>query len=112
METTTQVTFRHMPRSPALEADILEKVEHLQRYHERIIACRVAVEAPNHHHRKGGLFRVLVTIALPGEIIVTSHTHHDDHAHEDAYVAVRDAFLAARRQLEEQVHRRHAHDAP
>ena len=31
--------------------------------------------------------------------------HHRDHAHEDVFVALRDAFLAARRQLEDHARR-------
>jgi len=32
---------------------------------------------------------------------VVSRDHHDKQAHEDVYVALRDAFAAASRQLEE-----------
>jgi hypothetical protein len=48
---------------------------------------------------------VRVTVAVPGPDIVVSCDHAPDDAHEDAYVAVRDAFRAARRQLVAHVRR-------
>jgi cold shock CspA family protein len=42
---------------------------------------------------------------VPGPNIEVSHDHDLDGAHEDAYVAIRDAFHAARRQLEDHARR-------
>jgi cold shock CspA family protein len=52
----------------------------------------------------------------PGQTISVTHAGRRTHAHEDVLVAVRDAFRAARRQLQDHV-RRHdgrtkAHDVP
>jgi cold shock CspA family protein len=40
---------------------------------------------------------------VPGGEIVVNRNHPLDHAHEDVYVAMRDSFDAARRQLEDHV---------
>ncbi|MFQ5792820.1 MAG: cold shock domain-containing protein, partial [Acidobacteriota bacterium] len=46
---------------------------------------------------------------LPGEELVVSRNPADHAAHEDVYVAVRDAFDEVRRQLEDCVRRRRGH---
>jgi ribosomal subunit interface protein len=91
-----------MDPSPAVEARIRKKAEKLERFHDRIIGCTVVVEAPHRHHHKGKLFSVKVEISVPGEDVVVDHAKPADHAHEDVYVAIRDAFNAAVRRLEDQ----------
>jgi cold shock CspA family protein len=76
----------------------------------------VIVEGEHRHHHKGNLFRVRIEIDAPGKELAVTHTGPKDHAHEDVYVALRDAFNAAVRQLEDHV-RKHggkvkAHTAP
>lgn len=97
-----QVTFRNMDSSAALEARIRQLVEKLQRFSNQIIKCQVVVEAPHHqHHEQGALFDFQVDICVPGKEIIIGHTHSRNPAHTNAYVALRDAFRAARRQLQE-----------
>jgi len=103
MQLPLQVTFRHMETSEALLADIEEKAEKLDRFSDQIMACRVVVEAPHQHHHKGNLFHISVDLTVPGGEIVASRTADEHHAHEDVYVAVRDAFNAVKRQLEDHV---------
>jgi cold shock CspA family protein len=51
------------------------------------------------------LYRTRIEVTVPqGEVVVTRESPQD-HAHEDAYVAVRDAFDAAIRQLEDHMHK-------
>jgi hypothetical protein len=40
-------------------------------------------------------------LTVPDKEIATRRTHPIHHSHEDVYVALRDAFRAARRQLED-----------
>ncbi|HHJ39036.1 MAG TPA: ribosome-associated translation inhibitor RaiA [Methylothermaceae bacterium] len=101
MQIPLQVTFRGIPQSEAMEAKIREKAEKLERYHDKIISCRVMVERTHHKHHKGDLYHVRIDLTVPNKEIVISREHHDNHAYEDAYVAIRDAFQAAARQLEE-----------
>ena len=101
MQLPLQVTFRHMETSDAVLANIHEKANKLDRFSEHIMACRVVVEAPHQHHRKGNLFKVSVDITVPGGEIYASRSNDDNQAHQDVYVAIRDAFNAAQRQLED-----------
>lgn len=96
-----QITFRHMDPSPALEARIRELAARFDRFSEHIMRCRVVVEPLSHHSHQGALHDIRIDITLPDDEIAIRHAHLSDHAHEDPYVALRDAFHAARRKLED-----------
>lgn len=103
MTVPLQITFKGMESSPALEARIREKAARLARFANHVLRCHVTVEAPHRHHRQGRLFRARVEVFVPrGDIVVTRESPQD-HSHEDPYVAVRDAFDAAIRQIESHV---------
>jgi cold shock CspA family protein len=106
MHLPLQITFRHMDHSPALESRAHQLAEKLDRYAQAITSCRVVIEAPHKHHHQGSLYSVHIDITFPGGEIAVARDQHDRHAHEDAHVALRDAFVAAARQLEQRVQRR------
>jgi cold shock CspA family protein len=116
MQIPLQISFKDMDPSPAIEARVREKAAKLARFHGRIVGCRVTVEAPHRHHRKGKLYNVRVDVSVPGEDVFVGHTGPRDRAHEDVYVAIRDAFNAAGRVLEDHVRRMRGdvktHEAP
>ena len=103
-----QITFRHMDPSPALEARIRGRAEELDQFFDRITSCRVVVECRHRHQHQGKLFTVSVDLTMPGHEIVVGRDPGANHAHEDAHVAVRDAFDALRRRLEDHVRQRRA----
>jgi cold shock CspA family protein/ribosome-associated translation inhibitor RaiA len=105
MQRPLEIRFRKMDPSPAVEARIREKAAELERFSDRITGCRVTVEQHS-HHRKGNLFRIRLELDLPGKPVAVSHTGPKDHAHEDVYVAIRDAFEAAVRRLEDRARER------
>lgn len=116
MQVPLQITFRRMEPSAAVEADIRDNVDKLELFDPNIISCRVVVEATEQRHHKGNLYRAGIDVRVPGAEIVASRHADEHHAHEDIYVAVRDAFDAARRQLEDHA-RKHRnkvkhHDVP
>lgn len=69
------------------------------------MACHVIVESPHHHQRKGKLYEIHIDLTVPGEKIPVTHSGPQNHAHEDIYVAIRDAFNTATRLLEDHVRR-------
>jgi cold shock CspA family protein/ribosome-associated translation inhibitor RaiA len=98
----TRISFKGMDPSPAVEAEIKSKLGTLERFFDRVIGCDVVIEAPPHHSRKGHPFGVRLEISVPGgPPVVVSHPHHDRADHDDAHVAIRDAFNAAKRQLQD-----------
>jgi len=106
MNTDLKVTFRDMPPSPAVEAELREKVDKLTQFYDKIMSCHVVVASPHRHHQKGKLYNVRVDLTVPGGEVVVNRESGKPGAHHDVYVAIRDAFDAARRQLQEYSRRR------
>jgi ribosomal subunit interface protein len=103
MQLPLQITFRHMDTSDAVAARIRERAEELERFFDRMVSCRVVVECQHPRHRQGNLFRVRVDLKVPGREIAVGRDPAAHHAHEDVYVAIRDAFDTTRRLLEDYV---------
>lgn len=106
MQKPPEITFRKMDPSPALEADVRERIGKLEKFCDEIIGVSVAIEAPHKHSHKGNLYHLRVDVTVPGDEIVVQRTPDDEQAHQDPYVTVRDAFDAVRRQLEDYTRKR------
>ncbi len=94
-----QVTFRHTDHSEALEARIRELAGKLIRFHDRITSCRVVVDGPSSHSERHREFAVSLDVVFPGGAIHANSGRASRTEHSDPYIAVRDAFENARRQL-------------
>lgn len=101
MQLPLQITFRNMDSSPTVEAKVRERAEELERFHRDIISCRVIIEPATRRRHQGRLYHIRVDLKVPGKEIVVKRDPSEHHTHEDIYVAVRDGFDAARRQLED-----------
>lgn len=112
MEIPVQITFRNFSPSHAVEARIRKRALKLDHVFDRITACRVVVEAPHRRHHHGRLYHVRIDLTLPGGELVVNRDPHERHAHEDVYVAIRDAFDATQRQLNAYVTRLQAGPRP
>jgi ribosome-associated translation inhibitor RaiA len=118
-----QTTFRNMPPSEAVLERVQKEADKLGKYFDRITSCAVVIEAPHgHKNHHGEPFHVRVEVGVPGKELVVNHnpslrriverdeeararkTHEVEAPHKDLYVAIRDAFLAVRRQLQDYVH--------
>ncbi|MDH3444302.1 MAG: HPF/RaiA family ribosome-associated protein [Deltaproteobacteria bacterium] len=130
MEMPLQITFRNMPHSPAIEENVREKAGKLDSYYDRIMSCRVVVEAPHRRHHKGKAYHVRIDLTVPGgELVINrapkrlnaaklrepdladsdlteTHEPSKHSAHEDVYVAIRDAFNSAARKLQNYARKR------
>jgi ribosomal subunit interface protein len=94
-----QIKFLNIPASEAIEAEIRKRAEKLQQFSDRINRCDVTVETNGKHKQQGHLYEVRVDLTMPGTEIALNRIHPN----EDVYVAVRDAFDAAVRKLQEHV---------
>ncbi len=101
MHVPAQITFRGFPHSDAVGSAIHERVDRLGRFYSKIVHCHVVVESEHRHHHKGYLYHVTIELSVPQSKLVISHSHHDRQAHQDVYMAIRDAFDAAARRLED-----------
>lgn len=100
MQHELQITWHGIDRSEAIEAHIRQRTAALETFHPNITSCRVAVELPHKHKHQGKRFNVRIALRVPhGEVMVNRDQH------EDILVALRDAFDAARRQLEDVLQR-------
>lgn len=96
MKLPVQVTFQDMSPSEVLDAAIRERAAKLDQFHPHLLSCRAVISRETKRKQQGNEFAVRLDVKAKGhEIAITRH------ANEDVFVAVRDAFDAARRQLED-----------
>lgn len=101
MAMPVEITFHRMEGTEALRADILGHAAKLEEFSRDIVKCVVVMETAEHHHHKGNRFVVRIRVTLPGGELDVGHAPSGDRSHEDAYVAIRDAFKAMRRKLQD-----------
>lgn len=111
MRNSLQISVRNVALSKAAKDNIRDKAAQLDQYYNNITSCRVAVEAINRSQRQGIIYQVRVDITVPGSELVVNRE-----SDEDVYVAIRDAFDAAMRQVEKYARKQRsevkAHEAP
>lgn len=98
MQIPLKITMRHIPQSDALETRIRQRAAKLDEFHPNVTGCQITVEEQRRHHQQGRWFNVRIAVRVPEHEIVVNR----DHA-EDPHVAVRDAFDAVTRRLEDVV---------
>jgi ribosome-associated translation inhibitor RaiA len=102
MQITPQITFEGSESSDAARDAIIREITRLEMHNKRITGCRVTVIAPSHKHRHGTGFQVHIWLTIPSyENIVVNNSASDDARHEHAEVAIKDAFAAVRRQVDD-----------
>lgn len=85
--------------TPAAADGVRARAEQLDRFCGRIMRSRVTVEGPSRHHRQG-TYSVTIDLTVPGREIVVRKK-----AEANLDLALKDAFAAAGRQLEDHVRR-------
>ena len=105
MQIEPQVSCHGVPATAEVDALCRKEIGKLERYHGRITSCRVVIGKPHHRHHEGDLFSVRIRLGLPGGEVEVNREPPDRRAHEHLRVALRDAFDAARRRLQDYVRR-------
>jgi ribosome-associated translation inhibitor RaiA len=103
MYTPLQISLRGIAPSDTLVKGIRDKAQKLEHFYDRITGCRVALTLDARHQRQGKQFSVHVGVKVPGGAIEVTREHD-----QNIHVALRDAFDAARRQLEDYARERRA----
>jgi cold shock CspA family protein/ribosome-associated translation inhibitor RaiA len=103
MKLPLQISFHNLDRSSEIEDAIHERAARLDEFADRIMSCRVVVDVPHKHHQNGNLYQVRIDITLPGGEIAVNRESGRHKPHEDIHVAIRDAFAAAVREVEDYV---------
>lgn len=102
MQLPLQVIFRDMVPLPSLEAQIRSRAAKLERFAPDLTSCHVVVEATGNQHRQGHRYVVKIDARVPGGEVCAGQSQ----GNEDIAVAMRDAFDAVTRQLEDLERRR------
>lgn len=102
MKLPLHVIFRDMIPLPSIEPEIRRRADKLDQWTPDVMSCQVRVEADDSRRRSGHAYRVQILVRVPDEEIAVGM----DHADEDIHRAVREAFDAADRRVEEYVRRR------
>lgn len=123
MEYPLQISFRNIRPSLTIEEWVRAEAGKLDTFYNRVTRCRVAIEMPHRHHKKGRLFHVRIDLSVPGEEIVVNHapklsprirqsgeTQLKKHLElktprKSVRLAINDAFKAAGRRLQDYARR-------
>jgi ribosome-associated translation inhibitor RaiA len=99
------VVFEGLPSTEAVKVEVRAWLERLGVLTISMTAGRVVIAAVDENRkedrkRKEQRYRVAIELSMPDGVVVVGPEDPSNAAHEDVYVAVRNAFRAARRQLE------------
>ena len=102
MHTAVEIHFHGIEKSEAVEERVREKVSKLEKHFSRMTRCRVVLEAPHRSPQKPKVYQIKIEISLPRRLpIVVCHEREGSHANEELPLAIRDAFAAALRKVDD-----------
>jgi putative sigma-54 modulation protein len=103
MNTPVEIHFHGIEKSEAIEERVRWKVSKLERHFGRMTRCRVVLEAPHRSPAKPKVFQIKIEMSVPRHRpIVVSHEREGSHANEELLLALRDAFAAAVRKIDDE----------
>jgi ribosome-associated translation inhibitor RaiA len=100
MQIPLQISLRGMKHSDAIDTAIRKRAAKLGRFCAHITSCRVVLELNGRGKRHGKDLAVHIDLTVPGGEIAITHEHD-----KEITIALRDAFNAARRRLEDYARR-------
>ncbi len=105
MEKPLQIAFKDLDSSAYLEGLIRERVGRLERFHNRIVGCRVVVEIPHRSPRSAKQpIGVAVEVEVPGRNTIVAKDEENRHdTKNDQTAVINRVFDAVQRQLEDAV---------
>lgn len=105
MEGALQISYKDIPKTEAIDNAIRDRIDKLEHYFDRLTSCRVVVEKPHQHHKKGNHYCIHIDLTLPNYEIVVRRDPTLKGQGDDIYVAIRDGFDIAERKLKNYVDR-------
>jgi cold shock CspA family protein len=123
MKLPMQITFRNVESSNVAEQWIRMEAEKLETFYNAVMRCRVKVEIPHGHHRKGKSYHVRIELTVPGgELVINRAPHLSERRrggttakltkrlevespHKSLRIAIHEAFKTASRRLQDHARR-------
>lgn len=99
MQVPPEISFHGLDHSDYNEGYIRERIDRLERMHDRIIACRVVVEQPHQQHQNGNPFRCRVELTLPRKRELVASKEEKAERHATLRTVIGHAFDALEKQL-------------
>ncbi|MGE5085477.1 MAG: cold shock domain-containing protein [Bacillota bacterium] len=96
-----KINYLGMPESNSVSAAVWDHVKHLELFSAQLMSCHVVINRPPRKSHQGGIYHIKIHLHMKGSDIVIDREPGKNHAHEDVYVALRDAFDAAKRKIED-----------
>lgn len=101
MRVPLEITYRDVQKTDQIESLIRSKAAKLDQICDHVISCRVAIERPHEFQQTGRPHRVRIEMRVPpGHTLVAKRESTEGELHTDLQTTIRQAFDAARRQLE------------
>jgi ribosomal subunit interface protein len=104
MKLPLQITFRDLESSPAVAEHVRRRAEKLDQFCDRIMSCRVAIEAPKRHTHHGRQYAVRIDLTAPNVELVSNHVPPEI-ATGDLHVVIDKVFDDMERQIEDYAQR-------
>jgi ribosomal subunit interface protein len=100
MDVPLELSFHHAQKTDELEKLIQKRVARLEKFHQHLVSCRVAVEQPQTHQRSGNPYRVRIEVRVPpGHDLIVDAQPKKHAMHDPLERVLLDAFKAMERQL-------------
>ena len=98
-----QIIFKGTDPSEAARVEVRAWLDRLGALTTPMIGGQVVIEAVDEGRREDRRYHVRMELTMPEGVVSVGPDHPSNGPHEDVYVAIRNAFRAARRQLESSI---------
>jgi hypothetical protein len=95
-----QIVFKGMDPTEAARVEVRAWLDRLGALTAPMIGGQVVIEAIDEGRREDRRYHVRMDLTMPEGVVSVGPDHPSNGPHEDVYVAIRNGFRAARRQLE------------
>ncbi|MBF0486380.1 MAG: HPF/RaiA family ribosome-associated protein [Candidatus Omnitrophica bacterium] len=109
MDVPLEVILKNVEFKEDVEAVIMEKIEKLEQVCNHITSCRVFVEQNPTHQNAKHSYHVRIDVRMPPHHEIVVKRDSGRNVHDNLPTVVREAFIAARRQVEQIVDRQKKH---
>lgn len=104
MQLPVKITYRGIEKSEEIDNLVLDYAARLEKFCDHINRCDVAIEQPNHTHKKGNPVRCRIDVTVPpGHELVADESQSDKEGHQPLSKVIHDAFKTMERQLRQVV---------